>query len=90
MTTGRINQVTTFHPHTPPLGDVMPDIHSCSKLLSQSGVHQRLMVTSLTATAKECSQAWLANGQLSFKVDKVKLILSPEISQVSDTFPLVI
>src|SRR6266568_901293 len=77
MTTGRINQVTTFHPHTP--GDVMPDIHNHSSCFLGQGVHQRIMVTNLTATARECSQhgQWAQLGN-SIKVEKSNSSCPPE------------
>jgi len=74
MTTGRINQVTTFRPHTP--GDVTPDIHNCSKLLSQSGVHQKVCIVNKSdCNHKGMLTAW-PTGLLgnSIKGCQVKLI----------------
>ena len=61
MTTGRINQVTTFHPHTPQRCDAQYSQLFKAAFSSQEFVHQWSMATNLTATAKECSSS-LANG----------------------------
>ena len=90
MTTGRINQVTTFHPHTP---------QGCDTRYSQLfkvafSVRSSSMVNS---NKSDCNyqRMLLQPGQQthwgsSLERWQVKLILSPEISQVSDTSPLVI
>jgi hypothetical protein len=52
MTTGRINQVTTFRPHTP--GDVTPDIHNLLRAAFSVRSLSKGQSINLTATVKEC------------------------------------
>jgi hypothetical protein len=97
MTTGRINQVTTFRPHTP--GDATPDIHSHSScFLGQEFIKRLIKSINLT-----CNPPWNATQPghpmgavlmltTPFKVNKVKLIfiifVPPESHKFQTHLPL--
>ena len=94
MTTGRINQVTTFHPNTLPLSMSEPVFipNTCHQpslvtfLVSSSSLIQRAIPT----TTSEMHSSWSKTDQPT-KQPKAALSdhPSPSISQISGTFHFV-